>query len=183
MSYDLPCDVREYIAELSLDNFFLKREVEADSKAIRERDLTLEAKEKELGDLEKKWANALKEVERLEQANRELIGHSVALQTENRKLKDANTLLFALPDSVRVVNIVTEFWTGKPVRTTVYWADGKPTTVTLAEGDTADPYTAFCAAFAKKVFGSTNKVKKLVEDKRTIVCYDEVKESDADAGH
>lgn len=47
--------------------------------------------------------------------------------------------------------------------TVVFWKDGTKTVVKLMEGDVYDEYNAFCAAFVKKVYGSTNAVKKAIE--------------------
>lgn len=52
--------------------------------------------------------------------------------------------------------------------TDVLWKDGTVTVVKLKEGDNFDEYTAFCAAFAKKVFGSTNAVNTVV---KKTACY------------
>lgn len=38
--------------------------------------------------------------------------------------------------------------------TIVYWADGEKTVVKCMDGDTFDPMAGFCAALAKKVYGS-----------------------------
>lgn len=47
--------------------------------------------------------------------------------------------------------------------TVVFWADGSKTIVKLQDGDQDDIYAAFTAALAKKIFGSTSKVKKIME--------------------
>lgn len=46
--------------------------------------------------------------------------------------------------------------------TTVLWADGTHTVVKCMDGDTKDDYSAFTAALAKKVYGSTSAVKRIV---------------------
>lgn len=51
-------------------------------------------------------------------------------------------------------------------KTIVFWTDGTKTIVSCGEGETFDEYYGFCAAFAKKMFGSTSRVKKLVERKK-----------------
>lgn len=48
--------------------------------------------------------------------------------------------------------------------TIVYWRDGEKTVVKLMEGDTYDEYAAFTAALAKKIFGSTGYVKRVLKD-------------------
>ena len=52
--------------------------------------------------------------------------------------------------------------------TDVLWADGTVTVVKLKENEDFDEHTAFCAALAKKVFGSTNAVNNIVEK---TACY------------
>lgn len=47
--------------------------------------------------------------------------------------------------------------------TIVYWADGKKTVVKCMDGDTFDPMAGFCAALAKKVYGSTGTVKQIIK--------------------
>ena len=47
--------------------------------------------------------------------------------------------------------------------TTVVWKDGTTTTVCCGENETFDKYSGFCAALAKKVFGSTTHVKGMIE--------------------
>lgn len=52
--------------------------------------------------------------------------------------------------------------------TDVLWEDGTVTVVKLREGEDFDEYAAFCAALAKKVFGSTNAVNNIV---KKTACY------------
>ena len=47
--------------------------------------------------------------------------------------------------------------------TIVIWSDGEKTVVTKEEGKPNDPYAAFCAAVCKRLFGSTDKVMKIIE--------------------
>jgi hypothetical protein len=51
--------------------------------------------------------------------------------------------------------------------TIVIWEDGSKTIVKQSEDDDWDEYAAFCAAFCKKVFGSTSAVKRMI-DKKTV---------------
>lgn len=44
-------------------------------------------------------------------------------------------------------------------KTIVFWYDGTKTIVSCAEDEAYDPYNAFCAALAKKMFGSTSAAK------------------------
>lgn len=48
-------------------------------------------------------------------------------------------------------------------KTIVIWSDGSKTIVSCSKDDTYDSYTGFCAAVAKKMFGSTSQVKKIIE--------------------
>lgn len=47
--------------------------------------------------------------------------------------------------------------------TIVFWTDGTKTVVKCAAGTDPDLYNAFCAAFAKKIFGSNSHLKKVIE--------------------
>lgn len=48
-------------------------------------------------------------------------------------------------------------------RTIVFWNDGDKTIVKCAEGEVFDEYNGFVAALAKKMYGSTSKVKKIID--------------------
>lgn len=48
--------------------------------------------------------------------------------------------------------------------TIVFWSDGSKTVVKCATGTEPDLYNAFCAAFAKKVFGTNSRLKKVIEE-------------------
>lgn len=50
--------------------------------------------------------------------------------------------------------------------TIVYWADGEKTVVKCMEGDTFDPMAGFCAALAKRVYGSSGAVKQIIKASR-----------------
>lgn len=47
--------------------------------------------------------------------------------------------------------------------TTVLWSDGTRTTVKLSDDDIYDEYSAFCAALAKRIYGSSSKIKKIIK--------------------
>ena len=51
--------------------------------------------------------------------------------------------------------------------TVVFWKDKTKTIVRKSENSTDDPYTAFCAALAKKIYGNNSRVKKIL-DKKTV---------------
>ena len=50
------------------------------------------------------------------------------------------------------------------VATVVFWCDGTKTVVKRSCGAKDDKYNAFCAALAKKVYGSNSKLKKSIEN-------------------
>lgn len=52
--------------------------------------------------------------------------------------------------------------------TIVFWADGTKTVVKCMEGELFDRYAGFCAALAKRVFGSTSRAKKTVRAKAHV---------------
>lgn len=45
--------------------------------------------------------------------------------------------------------------------TIVFWTDGTKTVVKCMEGQQYEKYAGFCAALAKKIYGSTSKAKKI----------------------
>lgn len=48
--------------------------------------------------------------------------------------------------------------------TVVMWDDGTKTIVKCSEADQYDPYAAYCAAFAKKCYGTNSQLKKTIEN-------------------
>lgn len=50
--------------------------------------------------------------------------------------------------------------------TIVFWQDGTKTVVKCMDGEPFEKYAGFCAALAKKVFGSTSKAKKVAGAKK-----------------
>ena len=50
--------------------------------------------------------------------------------------------------------------------TIVFWQDGTKTVVKCMDGEPFEKYAGFCAALAKKVFGSTSKAKKIAGAKK-----------------
>ena len=51
-------------------------------------------------------------------------------------------------------------------RTIVFWKDGEKTIIKLSDDDTADEYSAFCIALAKKLFRNNSALKKIIEKAR-----------------
>ena len=62
--------------------------------------------------------------------------------------------------------------------TVIFWEDGTKTLVRRAEGAEDDPYLAFCAGLAKKIYGNNSKVKKLIEEKTVETKEKEKKAND-----
>jgi len=50
------------------------------------------------------------------------------------------------------------------VATVVFWEDGTKTVVKRSEGTKDDKYNAFCAALAKKVYGTNSRLKNCIKD-------------------
>lgn len=48
--------------------------------------------------------------------------------------------------------------------TVVFWQDGTATSVRCGAGETYDDYVAFCAALAKKLFLSNNRIKRVLKN-------------------
>ena len=48
--------------------------------------------------------------------------------------------------------------------TVVIWDDNTKTIVKCSEADQYDPYAAYCAAFAKKCYGTNSQLKKTIEN-------------------
>lgn len=70
--------------------------------------------------------------------------------------------LAVMPDSVLADDAIKQIIFSGP-KTIVIWKDGSKTIASCGEGDTFDCYAGFCACVTKKVFGSTSKIKKLLE--------------------
>ena len=64
------------------------------------------------------------------------------------------------PSAVRIIR--------SGIATIVFWDDGTKTIVKRSADTQDDPYAAFCAALAKKVYGSNTAVKRILERKTVI---------------
>ena len=53
-------------------------------------------------------------------------------------------------------------------KTIIIWKDGTKTIVSCIEGDKYDVYAGFCAALTKKIFGSTPRAKKFLNNKLVV---------------
>lgn len=49
--------------------------------------------------------------------------------------------------------------------TIVFWNNGKKTVVMKADGDNDNPYNAFCAALAIRIFGNNSALKRIIAEK------------------
>ena len=67
--------------------------------------------------------------------------------------------------------------------TVVFWTDGTKTIVRKSENATDDPYNAFCAALAKKMYGNNTRVKKLIEKKTVAPKEKKGKKNDGDTAN
>ena len=52
--------------------------------------------------------------------------------------------------------------------TVVFWRDRTKTVVKCMEGEPFDKYAGFCAALAKKIYGSTSRAKKTVRARANV---------------
>lgn len=95
-------------------------------------------------------------------------------------LKSENLVSNLLDDAYKVIKksdpIPTKIIRSGPV-TVIFWEDGTKTLVRRAEGAPDDPYLAFCAGLAKKIYGNNSKVKKLIEEK-TVETKEKEKKTD-----
>ena len=81
---------------------------------------------------------------------------------EMKEIKGVNNKLVFIPKRINFRRKKDNYYTD------VLWEDGTVTVVKLRDGEKFDEYAAFCAALAKKVFGSTNAVNTIV---KKTACY------------
>lgn len=70
--------------------------------------------------------------------------------------------LAVIPDAGVIVDDAIKKIIFSGPKTIILWKDGTKTIVTCGEDDTYDPYVGFCVAVTKKMFGSTSKVKRIL---------------------
>ncbi len=81
----------------------------------------------------------------------------------NRLVNDVNKMLSNLPFAI-VKGCLNPVKIRKDGRVTVvFWKDGSTTAVRCGENEQYDDYTAFCAALAKKIFGTNSYLKRTVQ--------------------
>jgi len=66
-------------------------------------------------------------------------------------------------DEKRIPKVARIFY--DDVATVVFWTDGTKTVVKCPEGTPYDEYTAFCAAFTKKLYGNNSKLQREIKKK------------------
>lgn len=84
------------------------------------------------------------------------------------KLNEAAAVQLSVqPD--RITTALEHYTPKKIIRngpaTIVFWNNGKKTVVMKADGDNDNPYNAFCAALAIRIFGNNSALKKIISEK------------------
>ena len=87
---------------------------------------------------------------------------------ENKEKEERNSLM---PSSIMKNHVSTWQALGvkniifNPPATIVFWTNGDKTVVKCQEGQEYNPYFGFCAAVAKRIYGSTTTVNNFVDKK------------------
>ena len=84
---------------------------------------------------------------------------------EKRDAESSYKLHKTMKENVNPYEVKQIIFNKKKNTTTVLWADGTVTVIKKKEGDPWDEQAAFAQALAKKVYGSTSSVRKIVEKK------------------
>lgn len=79
------------------------------------------------------------------------------------KIAKGWTVIAPYKRSDKICPVCTKIIRNGPV-TVVFWDDGTKTLVRRNENTPDDPYFAFCAALAKKVYGNNSRVKKIISE-------------------
>ena len=98
-------------------------------------------------------------------------GKPVTLMGEELKIHMEDPIqqwLKAASKSINVKKLTPERIIKSGTATIVFWSDGTKTIVKRASDEPENEYTAFTAALAKKVFGSNNAIKKIIERKTEV---------------
>jgi hypothetical protein len=98
-------------------------------------------------------------------------GKPVTLMGEELKIQMEDPLQLWLKEiskSINVKKLSPERILKSGTATIVFWSDGTKTIVKRASDEPENEYTAFTAALAKKVFGSNNAIKKIIERKTEV---------------
>lgn len=98
-------------------------------------------------------------------------GKPVTLMGEELKIQMEDPLQLWLKEiskSINVKKLSPERILKSGTATIVFWSDGTKTIVKRSPDEPENEYTAFTAALAKKVFGSNNAIKKIIERKTEV---------------
>lgn len=109
-----------------------------------------------------------------------MIGNDTLLVSVDFSGEDTGVLVVGRKEKNQAIKIVNE----DSKVTVVMWDDGTKTIVKCSEADQYDSYAAYCAAFAKKCYGTNSQLKKTIENltvvqeskpkkKQNIVIFDE----------
>jgi hypothetical protein len=101
--------------------------------------------------------------------NKQFITNIKEIKKETEKKEMGYDYTFNFGD-LTFAGFTTSYPTVKSIKydknyTTVIWNDGTKTTVRCSNEDEYSRYTGFCSALAKKIFGTSSQVRKLVETK------------------
>ena len=98
-------------------------------------------------------------------------GKPVTLMGEELKIQMEDPFqlwLKGISKSINVKKLSPERILKSGTATIVFWSDGTKTIVKRSSDEPENEYTAFTAALAKKVFGSNNAIKKIIERKTEV---------------
>jgi hypothetical protein len=102
----------------------------------------------------------------------DLIANAIR-QTYGFRQEDRNTAM----TSVDVKKIIFN-----PPATIVFWGDGTKTVVKTMNGESFDMYHGFTAALAKKVYGNSTRVRKIVHNFKDSYYKSDAKETNQHVG-
>ena len=113
---------------------------------------------------------AIKEMEKKEMPPKNMTNYTLECCTENGSTFDYiptlsfSDIMWKSNESPQVKSIKYD-----KNYTTVTWNDGTKTTVRCSNEDDYSRYTGFCSALAKKIFGTSSQVRKIVETKNESI--------------
>lgn len=181
----------EYVASQGLALFAQQKELdklkeEMDVLEHKHRALKAEVGDKDgqIIQLESEVKRLKTENKKLSDANKKLAGESIDYALRLRSAEGSMNVYRASVERMRGasarakssaygVEIIStgEYRDGR-VETIVGWLDGTATRVWLAKGEENDPYVAFTAALAKKVYGSNSAIHRIVNSEHNSHFYD-----------
>lgn len=96
-------------------------------------------------------------------------------KTLYRNLKEPQDKHIGGTDEMKKLNVKTIIFSGP--KTIVLWSDGTKTIVSMSKDEAKfDPEAAFCAAYTKKMFGTSSKIKRIIKEKSNIEKWKELNE-------